>query len=156
MPGRIILSEYVYVRRRNTAVTPPYPSDTGEAARWLKSFAFHFAGLRVKLRGILTISELAPFRRIVKLHALTPPETCLLRGIVDSVVGDRAPSFPTREDKTLRTPKFNTGKVVERRMLDTRRKRDILPLHAQHAPVIVLALSLHYRISYVKYREIAK
>lgn len=63
---------------------------------------------------------------------------------------DRA-EFPTREDKTLRTPKFNTGKVVERRMRDTLRKRDIPSSHAQHAPVIILSLLLYYGMSYIRY-----
>lgn len=145
---------HIRAAHRNTsAAVPRILSDTGE--RWLKSFAFHFARLRARKitgggggGGILTIPELAPLRRIVKLRALTPPETCLLRGIARPVVGTRA-SFPAHEDKTLlKTPKFNTGKVVERRTRDTRRKRDIPPLHAQHALVIILPLSLYYRILY--------
>jgi len=63
-------------------------SDTGVAGpRWLKSFAFHFAGLRARKR------------RIVKLRALTPLKTCLLRGIADGGERDFALRSPLAKIK---------------------------------------------------------
>lgn len=48
---------------------------------------------RVKLWEILTIPQLAPLRRIVKLRALIPLKTCFLRRIALPMMGTVA-SFP--------------------------------------------------------------
>jgi len=82
MPGRIILSEYVR----------PIQAWRGQGGLNLSHFILRDYA-RVKLGGeIFTIAELVLLRRIVKLRALTPTKTCLLRGIADGE-GEEGPRF---------------------------------------------------------------
>jgi len=78
MLGRIILSEYMYMWRRDASYSP----DTSMTGRCGNLNFLHFIlqdYTRVKLWEIFTIPQLAPLRRIVKLLcALTPPKMCLL------------------------------------------------------------------------------
>lgn len=72
---------YMRLRLRHTYLSDTKRDEAARRARWLKSFAFHFAGLRARkvTRDLNDSPKLASLRRIVKLRALTP-KTCLSRG----------------------------------------------------------------------------
>lgn len=78
----------------------------------------------------------------MKLRALALPKTCFLREIARTMAVRTL--FPARGDTTLRTPKFNTGKVVEHRTRDVRRKHAFLcsPRFsiARHSFIIIIIL----------------